>query len=141
MLRNNATVTRMCVPAAEAALTGGDVLEALNSVIDEITDEIIPKYRRDYRAEARRTATQAVAAYRRFGLAGLTAVLGLIPPHDWWGMDGYDEFIDLIVQLVADPPEPETFEHRARSTPWQLSDEQAWFLINGKYDVHRQDID
>jgi hypothetical protein len=32
------------------------------------------------------------------------------------------------------PPEPETFTDRALNRPWDLSDEQAEFIVDHRYD-------
>jgi|1186.fasta_scaffold02260_4 hypothetical protein len=51
---------------------------------------------------------------------------------DWWGHPDYPARTAWLATL--NPPEPATFTEGALSHPWDLSNEQARFIVDHRYD-------
>jgi len=54
-------------------------------------------------------------------------------PDRWWGAP---EYLTVVDQYCAmEPPYPETFRNRMASAPWELSDEQAEFVTDHRWNI------
>jgi hypothetical protein len=153
MLRINARVTAICWEFLDE-LEEEDWWDAL---VDPDDDELAlpyefhqlfltlqellpetPKVRRkQYEQETHKTFMGQAKLYELLGLdawlRSLTSA-NLLYPNDWWCAPNYPALI--AGYLTLGPPEPETFEERALNAPWDLTDDQAWFVVERSFDAH-----
>jgi hypothetical protein len=140
MLRNNAKVTALCLKALTALATNGvnDVLERLIGLQEEISEILPTEATRKALLEEKPSAPYVLADWIRVN--GLGNALSFVTssflyPSTWWGARGYEAIVDAYCALDPHPPEPETFRDRMLRAPWELTDDQADFVCEHRYDV------
>jgi hypothetical protein len=52
----------------------------------------------------------------------------------WWGMPQWNARVDMLLANFPDGPDPATLRSRLIEAPWELSDEQATWLVDHRYD-------
>lgn len=74
-----------------------------------------------------------------FGNALSFLTAPVLYPSAWWGAPGYEAIVDAYCALDPQPPEPEpepdSFRDRMLNAPWNLTDSQADFVCDHRYDV------
>lgn len=140
MLRMNTRVTQVLRDAlADLCVDGEDGGEALLDAMRDICDLLPTEAMRDSLwDESHRKADFWGSAISVFGPDRVLTVFTLSPPgflacnRDWWGHPDYPVRVAGLAAL--DPPEPETFTDRALHEPWTLTDAQARFITDHRYD-------
>ena len=146
MLRNNAKVTALCLKTLTALATNGandvlaehGVLEELISLQEKISEILPTEANRKALLEEKPGAPHLLADWIRVnGLGNALSFLTspILYPSAWWGAPGYEAIVDAYCALDPHPPEPETFRARMLQAPWELTDDQADFVCEHRYDV------
>lgn len=143
MLRVNTLVTQvlreaLTVLCADAdAQAGGEVLlDAMRDICDLLPTEAMRDSLWD---ESHRKADFWGSAISALGPHHVLTIFTEGPSgtfmtcnRDWWGHPDYPARVAGLAAM--NPPEPETFTERAMNRPWELSEEQARFITDHRYD-------
>lgn len=144
MLRNNTRVTQLIREALEDVVgdrpTGEERFEDLmRDICDLLPTEALKDALWD---ETSRKATFWGAALEVIepGIVLTKFINGhgyhfMSANRDWWGHPAYPARISWLATL--NPPDPDTFADRALACPWTLTDAQARFIIDRRYDGPR----
>jgi hypothetical protein len=143
MLRMNTRVTQvlrdslttLCATPTEEG--GGEILlDAMRDICDLMPSEAMKDSLWD---ESHRKADFWGSANSAFGPNHVLAVFTQGPPgmfmtcnRDWWGHPDYPARVAALAAI--NPPDPDSFTQRALTQPWELSNEQARFIIDHRYD-------
>ena len=143
MLRNNTRATAACLDALRGIADPGSTAaheEWLRTLFDALV-LLLPNQKA--RHQLWREKGNAPVFYAEWietnglgnWLASLTHVF--IYPDSWWGAPKYAVLVDGYRALTPGPPAPDTFRARVLNCPWTLTDEQAEFVVDRQFDVHR----
>lgn len=142
MLRRNAWATELCLEALRQLVDAP--AEEFESILCELLTELIDmlpnaRARRSLHREKKGAPFAASDWIEANGLGNWLESLthAFNYPRDWWGVPGYEAIVDEFETMDPEPPEPGTFRERMLSKPWQLTDEQAGFVCDHRYDVGR----
>jgi hypothetical protein len=144
MLRMNTRVTKvlrealteLCATPNEEG-SGELLLDAMRDICDLLPTEAMKDSLWD---ESHRKADFWGSAMSAFGPDRVLTIFtqgpaGMIVTcnRDWWGHPDYPARVTGLA--AANPPNPETFTERALNQPWDLSDEQAQFITDLRYET------
>lgn len=143
MLRHNAWATELARRAIIDVVACGADLAAVDEVLESLLDALVGLLPSDVamtELQSEKESAPALAAdwITTNGLGNWLAFLtrGVPTPAAWWGAPDYHERVERYCRLDPGPPAPETFRDRMMTAPWELSDEQAAFVCDHRYDVH-----
>lgn len=144
MLRNNAKVTALCLKALTAiAANGADqapeiLMHLLGDISEILPDDASRRALLEEKANAPYMLSDWIHA-NGFGNALSFLTAPVLYPSAWWGAPGYEAIVDAYCALDPQPPEPEpepdSFRDRMLNAPWNLTDSQADFVCDHRYDV------
>lgn len=143
MLRNNAHATHLCRNALteianDTALDPGQAIDVLEDLLNAFI-AMLPTNaaRRSLRIETGGAAAAAGEWLAANGLGNWLASFIHQPffPKEWWGAPDFAHVVDQYCRLLPGPPDAGTFRERMLHEPWTLSDEQAAFVCDRRYDV------
>jgi hypothetical protein len=137
MLRHNACVTELCRQALADITSDLDAsttprLETLlGAIVDELPSARAKQALQRDKANAPILAAEWISAN---GIGNYLAFLATSCPVHWWGAPQYASVVDQYCSLDLPPPEP-GFRGQMLAAPWALTDEQADFVCDHRYDV------
>ena len=140
MLRHNARGTAMCEDAlAEVSEAPEDALRILEELIEDLAAMLPTQESRQALLEEKGAGPEVAVGWveaNGFGnwLAYLTA--GPFYPAHWWGAPEFGQIVEQYCNLEPGPPDLATFRDRMLTAPWTLSDPQAQFVCDHRYEVH-----
>lgn len=139
MLRNNARVTALCLNALSAiADVPHGVLDVLQRLLHDICHLLPTPESRQALLSEKAGAPGVLNQWIEInGLGNALSFLTapILYPSAWWGAAGYEQIIERYCTLDVPPPDAATFRARMLKAPWELSDEQAAFVCDRRYDV------
>jgi hypothetical protein len=138
MLRHNARATEIARVALIAIRDGADPETALRTMQQSWMD-MLPN------VKARRLLVAAIGnaphhyaeIIGRLGLGFMVTHLTHVwaYPRHWRESPAWAGYVDRYRTLWPPPPEPDTFRDRMLRAPWELTDNQAEFVTDHRYDV------
>ena len=139
MLRINTLATYHALEALRTVLAGeSSAVEAFDVLSDAWLDLMPSRELRERAAEDGHIAAGVEIWGEAIDAHGLGRVLTVlidnmwwVAPDEWWLMPGYAGLVAELAEL--DPPDPSSFTTRMRLRPWELTDEQARFVVDHRY--------
>ncbi|MGQ0632745.1 MAG: hypothetical protein ACT4P1_17155 [Sporichthyaceae bacterium] len=120
--------------------------EQIELILSELLDQLVAmlpnaRARRSLHREKKNAPLSAAGWIQVNGLGNWLASLiqAFAYPRDWWGVPGFASIVAEFEALSPGPPDPATFRDRLVNKPWELSDEQAEFVCDHRYDVGRSE--
>lgn len=133
MLRMNARATEHARRALQDVIARPlEVEMILTTLLDELLALLPSKDARDALYAEKGAAPEVASRWvAEHGLVPWLVFLStpLCAPSHWWGTSTFPALVDQYCSVVPGPPDPDTFRHRMLEAPWELSDEQARFVI------------